>query len=1244
MAASNRIWTPQQLAGIQTVGSSILVSAAAGSGKTAVLAERCAHLVCDAASPCNIDQLLVVTFTESAAAEMKTRIQQALRDRLAQKYSARLARQVALVEHAHVSTVHGFCNRLLRQNFHRVGLDPNFDILDGDEATLLRHEVASDLFHRCYESDASGAFGRFIDAYGNGNDEQLITQTVAAHELLRSLVNPSRWIAKSQTEISEAATKPLELSVLGKQSIEQIKELLTCITRQCEDAQNSIPNLGPRFAGYIAQLQELASTLRHWSQVLQDQGLTMLVGEFQDFRLPRAPNISGQPPNKEIAKGLLDAAKAAIMKGELAQRLSMTSEQWQQGMAAIAPHANVFLSLIQEFGKEYDQAKASVRALDFADLERYALSVLCEDTNANALKPSPVACALHRQFSHVLVDEYQDINEIQDAILTLASHERAPTANQSGNLFCVGDVKQSIFRFRLAEPARFLKRQERFNTAGNAHGQVIYLRENFRSRAPLLDCVNAVFEKLMTRDAVEIEYDDTHKLLAGKVFPATGNVTVFPGGPIELHLLPANLAAQNPDNPEESEEAEPDADMERADYEAVLVARRILQITGKDGSPPMNVLKPDAAGNLVYAPAGFGDIVILLRSLQFKSDAFADVLRGHDIPVHSEKGKGFFEATEVRDILSLLAVLDNQQQDIPLAAVLRSPLAGLPDVDDCLAQIRLRYRDDKEELPFHQAVVRYAAEQQDDLAARLSDFLEQLDDWRDQANKRPVAELLWRLYDDTGYLAYCAGLINGQQRVANLVQLHQRAAQFGGFRRQGLYRFLRFLENLREQKEVARPSVIGQAEQVVRIMSIHVSKGLEFPIVILPDLGKKHNLQDTHGAILFDRATGLGMSVVDQERLIRYPSLSSAMVKTSLHRQTLAEEMRLLYVAMTRAREHLILVGTCPEAANEKWIIQWHNHQGPLPRDHVLGARTMLDWLGPAAAMTLGAHSPVFQIKQYQPAIVREWQNPRNLRPVFTDRQQKMAELQKLDTPPATSEDGAKAIARFEAAYPFEPFTRCAATSSVTAQTKGSPQILDDPDTEASANSQAPFERRLDLPVFYAQSAPKPTDIGNAMHLALMHWNFASVTDPPQIEREIERLIASKLISSKEASLIDRRALVWMLNSRVGQLLRENHVSLMRELPFALAISPTQIESPAAADPMDQLMVRGRIDLLVQTPRGLVIVDYKTDNVTGPAVAERVALYRGQMDFYRTAIDRVTGRKIAAIYLVFLTPQLIEEV
>jgi len=1224
MTAPTQTWTDAQRRGIEAVGHSVLVSAAAGSGKTAVLAERCAHLVC-AREPCDIDALLVVTFTESAAAEMKARIQQALQKRFDQSPTPHLQRQLRLAEHAHVSTVHGFCYRLLKQNFTLAGIDPEFQVLDADEAALLRREIATDLFHRRYDEDETGDFHRLIDAYGNGSDESLIQTVIDIHELLASLLDPRQWINTSISLLEDAAERPLKDSVLGENLIEQISFALAALVRQSDRAIASIRAMGREFDPYVKYLTDLSPYFAHWQNVLAADGLDMLISEIADFAKepPRIPVIRNAPPGKEVAKSLVDAVKTAYRDKPLGDLLSCTAPQWQAGLRQAVPFARSLLSLVADFTSEYSQVKSAQRALDFADLERLSLNILRAGDSVPP-QPSPLARSLHQHFKHVLVDEYQDINPIQDAILTLLSRESI--GDRDGNLFCVGDVKQSIFRFRLAEPKRFLDRHQRFSATKDLRlGEVIDLRENFRSRAPLLSAINAVFERLMTRDAAEIHYDDSHRLAPGKEFPPPKSAAEFPGSPIELHLLPPDPGEADGLNPLPRSEQ-----LDRVDYEAILVARRIRELMGLEKSPRMNVWKTDESGKPKLAPIELRDIVILLRAMRFKADRFADVLRAHGIDAHNENAGGLFDATEIHDILCLLQILDNQQQDIPLAAILRSPLGALPNPDDCLARIRLAYPDKLNPVHFHQAAVRYSREQSDELAAHLRDFFHRLAEWRNQANRRPVAELLWQIYEQTGYLAFCGGLPDGEQRTANLLELHRRAGQFGNFQRQGLYRFLRFLEGLKHEDGLGRAPAAGQSISAVRIMSIHRSKGLEFPVVFLPDLGKEFNLSDSRGAILVDRQMGLGIDVVDQNRLIRYPSLASVLVSQNLHRQTMAEELRLLYVAMTRAREHVILVATCSETDRARWTTLHQNRPGPLAPDDVQSAQRVIDWIGPVAAMTAGAAPPIFQLHEHSAEEVRTWKNPRHHRPALTDRQKHLIRLNPLPVDPPMTDSARQLIQRFQAVYSFDPFTRVRAAASVTSLSKGAAS-----ETEFSST----LGRKLDLPRFFQRdAAPKATDIGNATHAVLQYFDFSA----PDIDRQINSLVDRKFLSSADAHLVDRDAIGWFLGSEIGQLIRANPANLIREIPFTL-MHPAA-DCPPAADLADQTMIRGRIDLLVPTPKGLIIVDYKTDKVTGPQLEQRVQTYARQMRFYADAIRTVARQEIAGIYLTFLSPQLLRKI
>jgi ATP-dependent helicase/nuclease subunit A len=1209
-------WTDEQKLGITTTGKSLLVSAAAGSGKTAMLAERCAHLVCDAPEPCDVDDLLVVTFTEAAATAMKSRIHSALRDRARQSHSARVDRQLAVVNHASVGTLHSFCARLLREHFQLVGLDPAFTVLDGDEAGLLRREVARQLFDDHYEFDQSGDFHRFVDAYGEGEDSRLIRLVIQTHQMLESLVDPLGWIDHARHRITDASEGDLSGSELGAELRDILKRTIADLRHRCDRATELVKTLG-EFPAYQATLFDCSRTLRHWEETLDSHGVDALGENVRTYEHPRLPQVSNSIPNKEQAKRAVDAVRDGMTKGLLANLLRFTSDQWQEGLAAVRPHAQTFLHLVEAFGGRYRQAKDASRVVDFADLERFAFKVLCDTSKLPRLVPSDAARGYHRRFAHVLVDEYQDINELQDAILTLLSRECLdPRPHRPHNFFCVGDVKQSIYRFRLAEAARFLDRQKLYR-AKNSHGEVIDLQANFRSRAALLESINGVFERLMTADAADIEYDRTHRLHPGLAYPTPGS-PCFDGAPLEMHVLPADLKSDDHDDATTTPEPPDEEELDRTEREATLVARRVRRLTGADGSPPMQVTELDASGAFVHRPVAPRDIVILLRSMRYKAEQFAQVLRRFNIPVHAQSGTGYFESAEIRDMLALLSILENQRQDIPLASVLRSPLAHFRQQDDGLARVRIAYPASPAEvaIPFHDAVVQYAREKEDDLSDDLRTFLATLERWRALAFSRPLAEVISRVFDETGYLAFCGGLHDGDQRVANLLDLRRRASQFGSFRKQGLSRFLGFLESLRDEVDLGQPSIASESSDVVRVMSIHRSKGLEFPVVVLPDLGKRINLSDCHGSIVADRQAGLGMAVVDEEKMIRYPSLASTLVQRRLRQQALAEELRVLYVAMTRAKEHLILVGTTDEKTADGWPQRWVDFAGPFPADDVLAAKTMLDWLGPVSA---AAGPGIIRVHRHPASEVAAWHAEHRSRPHLSDAQRDLAALKPLPATPPDSDTARRVIDRLERKYPFDAFTRLQAAQSVTA----------DPDHEMD----------LQAPRFLARSSP--LDVGQVTHRVLLHLDFSRLCDRSDLDRQIHEMIDRKLLTQTESTLANRDNILWLLDTEIGHLLKSNAQTLQREVPLHFPAPAPSPESPSA-DPLDRIMIRGRIDLLIPTPHGPVLIDYKTDTLPPDSVPARAALYTPQLTAYRTALEKITHTPVPA-YLVFLSPRVIHQ-
>jgi len=1256
-------YTPDQIDAITLVDTNLLVSAAAGSGKTAVLSERCAQLVCDPDHGCDVDELLVVTFTEAAASEMRSRIERALRQRLehAPDDAARnrLRRQTALLERAQIGTLHGFCSRILRENFHLVEIDPSFRILDASEATLLRSETARSVVDEALELDATGAVSALLDDYSNGQDQQLAERLISIFDFLGSVIDPHDWMDHAIARLQEAADGPFNSSKLGQSLSALLNGELVSLEDECWRSMRALESMGG-FDGYIKLLNNLASTLLAWQITLVDRGVGALVTEASTLKAERAPAVKAEVPGRDTAKAMLDAVrqKLNVQKGPLGRLLRFKPDEWQAGLKQTLPAARTLLSLVERLAKSYAIEKAAIRAVDFNDLERLSLRVLRED--ATTLRPSNVARNLQRRFKHVLVDEYQDINAVQDAILSLVSHETASATTLKPNLFCVGDVKQSIYRFRLADPGRFLRRLAAFSQAQAPQpSRVIHLATNFRSRAPLLDSINWIFSRLMTQQAAGIAYDRTHHLVAGRNFPVSEGACTFSGRPIELHVLPSiKPGSVQADADDDDDEADTDAvDMEQIEREASVAALRIHEMLGHVDGQAKQVYGKNGDGTHSMHPIRFGDIAILLRTRKFKAEQLADILRGHGIPTQTDGRGGFFDAVEVRDMLALLKVLDNRRQDVPLAAFLRSPLAGLPTPDDALARIAISGRHADAQFPFHEAAIAYASDQSDELATQLRAVFARLDGWRSMTQRRPLAESIWTIYLDTGYLAYVMGLIAGPQRQANLLELHDIAKRFGTFQRQGLSRFIAHLDKLAEETDLGRPSISTGAEDAVRVMSIHQSKGLEFPVVIIPDIGKGINFTDLAGSVLADRKAYLGLDVMDHQLRARYPSLASALARHEIRIETSAEELRVLYVGMTRAQEHLILIGSAKNGKVETWRRLWPTG-ADLPVDLITRYQTPLDWLGPLWAANAGDTAPVIELKEY--AL-------HDIQGLVVDSKGLTPGLSAASSSPEGTAAAEAMLSRLSEPYHHALHAREAAARSVTSLAKGTFSY----EQPANSGEDCPLEgdANLEPPLCVTPALPtQGKDRGTATHLALQHLDFATVRDAQSLRLAVDAMASEGKLSPEQAGLVNQSDIVWLLDSELGRMIHLHVDTIRKELPVYVAaaasregiflddqilhgrvndtsgmlngvsVDSVNVTDPAAVatDPADRVMVRGRIDLLLLTDAGLEIVDYKTDRVDGSNLQLRAQSYAEQMRIYALALQKITRQPVVKTHLAFL--------
>ncbi len=878
--------------------------------------------------------------------------------------------------------------------------------------------------------------------------------------------------------------------------------------------------------------------------------------------------------------------------------------------------------------------------------------------------PSETALVVQDEVEHVLVDEFQDVNPVQEAILRLVSRET--DRGRADNLFAVGDVKQSIYRFRLAEPEIFVRRTEAFEReqgAGAAPSQephrLVWLQHNFRSRPEVLQAVNAVFEKTMTRASCGMPYDKRARLEPGAKYPIGGG-NVFARPAVELHLLEEALDAgtdgSESDATGESVDADSVLDWEATEREARLVAQRILEMTGAaEGHEPMTVCEKSAdptGPRLRTRPIRLRDIVVLLRSTKNKANHYERVFRAMGSGVYADLTTGYFASLEVQDVLSLLRVIDNTNQDIPLAAVLRSPILHPRLTESQLVAIREQART----APFHRAVRRYAQDGPDEsLRGRLRRFLADVEHWRGRLRREPLHDVLWRILVETGYLAYVGGLRNGIQRRANLIRLHERARQFGGFVRQGLHRFLRFIEDLeREGGDLGPAPAVSEAEDVVRIMSIHRSKGLEFPVVVLPDLAKPFNFSDASGSMLYERRGHIGLPVVDLERGIRYPTLTSLAVAEEIRRQIRAEEMRILYVAMTRAREHLVCVATASLDRIEQQRARGRILGGELLPSDIALARSHLDWL--LAALTAlppgtvrfdsppdadADTPPLFTVRCHDQRAIASWTSPEQ---TARRLEASLARFANLEPPPDADEDSPAVRAVFRRLRWSYPHAGATTVPAVVAASELKRRLTVDAEADERRRPLAPPAVDIDVPRFARERDPSQAslsaaELGTLTHLVLQHLDLRRPCDVDDIAAQVDEMVARRLLTLAERQAIALEPVAWLFTTDLGARLRGMAESVLREAPFVLAIPPEQVVPgiTTQAGPEDIVLARGMIDCLLLTDDGAEVIDFKTDSIGRDKLAERVALYRPQIEIYTQAVQEIWRRPVVGRWLAFLT-------
>ena len=1148
--------TPAQKAAIEARGSALLVSAGAGSGKTRVLTERLMSRICDDDEPMDLDSFLIITFTRAAAGELRGRIMEELAERLAREPgNRRLRRQNALCSRAQIGTIHSFCASLLRENCHLLGLSPDFKIVDEERAEAMKQAALERVLETRYEkSEDYPGFLSLADTVGAGrSDERLSALVLSLHSRMQCHARPEEWV-REQVSALQAPAEDAGETPWGREILAQARGVAAYWAGELDRLMERMSSQEKISAAYMDSFSHTAEEVRELSRCLDigwDRARACLPVSFERLKVLRN---SPDTQLSELLKSRREECKKA-MKG-LEELLYAPSAQLLEEMRQTAPAMEALLELTLDFDREFEKDKRRRSLVDYSDLEHYAARLLTDREG----QPTALALRMSRRYGEIMVDEYQDVSRVQDAIFRAISRE-------GKNLFMVGDVKQSIYRFRLADPEIFTEKYLSYSdTEAPGLPRRILLRENFRSRREILEGANALFSLCMSRRLGDMDYDDAAALRYGANY--AGSVP-----PPELLLLDA--ASGDEDSPDKTAR------------EAAFVADRIkalvkggCTVTGREGPRPLE----------------YGDIAILLRSANTVGPAYRRAMLERGIPVASAQGGDYFDSLEVSALVSLLAVLDNPHQDVPLIAVLRSPaFAFTPDE---LSEIRSANRQGD----FYTAL-KAAVENSE----KCRDFLELLERLRDLASDMSMAELSWLLLERLDLLALCSAMEDGEQRRERLMAFIGLAERYEGSGYRGLHRFVLWLRKLREKGQ--EPQLGASGSSAVQIMSIHKSKGLEFPVVFLCDTARRFNKQDSRDTVLVHPELGLGPKLTDTVRRVEYPTLARNAIKLRLEREMLSEEMRLLYVAMTRARERLFITAAVkkPEEALEK---AGSLVSRPMAPELLSQAGSMSDWLIYAALADGGEHLKL-SLPQQQPEAEEPASESRAQRPGADP-----AQLRELER-------------ELSFVYPYAEAEGL--PSKVTAtELKGRWE----PDAEAASLREKPAGV-FPMPDFTRAERPLTgAEKGVATHLLLQYMDFSRSGSPEEIEAETERLCSQGFLSRREAKAVDVKAVKKLFDSPLGQRMKSCR-KLYREFKFSLLWDAEEIYRKA---PGEQLLLQGVVDCCLEEEDGLVVIDYKTDRVkTAEELEERSRFYRGQLLSYAAAMERIHGKKVKQCLLYFIS-------
>ncbi len=1200
-------WTEEQQKVIDTRNCNILVSAAAGSGKTAVLVERIIQRITDKNNPVDIDELLIVTFTRAAAGEMKERIRQAIEKKLeANPEDEHLQRQSTLVHHALITTIDSFCSYIVKNYFHLIDLDPSFRMGDEGEMRLLQADVADAVLEEAYTEEAP-SFLAFSDGFAGGKtDKKIPEMIIKLYSFSMSYPYPEEWLLNCRKAYEIKSIEELEnadwMKLIKNEVKQEIKEVSMLLKQALEIAKE--PD-GPVF--YIGLLEDEASAVAKLERTENFFEWKEMLDKLEFKRLPAGKKAEKElvsENQQELAKNLRSEAKDQI-KALKERYFQETAEEMLENLQRAGEPVGVLVDLTLAFMKLYREKKKEKNILDFGDLEHYALEILIKHTEEEDER-TDAARELSKKFAEIMIDEYQDSNLVQEKLLTSVSKME----DGIYNIFMVGDVKQSIYRFRLARPDLFM---EKFKTYPQEEGMDclrIDLHKNFRSRAEVLEGVNYLFYQIMGEDLGGVEYDRTAALYPGRIF-----------------------------QPKPEEESEPatevllleDEEENTRELEARMVALRIGELAGK-----YLVLDKKTEE---YRPAKYSDFTILLRTMSGWAETFKKILNSCGIPASVTTKTGYFSAQEVTTVLDYLKILDNPMQDIPLAAALH----GLPDGFRFqeLAEIKVLGMEN-EKTGFYEALL-LGEKLSSPLGEKIRRFFAVYRELRRKVPYTPMHELIWDFYDATDFLVYQQAFVSGEQRKANLLMLAEKARDYESTSYRGLFNFIRYIENLKKyQVDFGEANTLSENEDTVRIMSIHGSKGLEFPIVFVCGMGKQINMQDARESIVLHPDLGIGSPYVDTQLRIRTRTILQKAVQREILLESLGEELRILYVALTRAKEKLILTGVTSKLEDtlKSFEMLKKQEEERLPYGLRVKGKSYLDWVLKALARhramkplyemyklsvypfnEMYDKEPDFTVRQVQPLelVLDEAQ-------LRTEEMLKKGELLLWDSKEVYDETWRELFKdSFSYEYPYE------AEGAIPAKlTVSEIKRMQNEDIEESEMLLKEKETEEIVPFFMQETKEelKGAAKGTLYHRVWENLDYDKIDTKEQIGEQLKNILTAEEQKSIWVPDFNRFAKSPLAGRMKAAAQREQ---FYREQPFVIAMPANQIREEYETE--EEILVQGIIDAYFEEEDGLVLVDYKTDKVQKGQEKELVEKYKVQMQYYKKALEMITDKEVKEIYI-----------